>query len=60
MTDAELITLRDAAAHKIHVAQAALGAAVTLLTQLDGAVVARLTAGGATVVPLDGTPKPPG
>ena len=60
MTDAELVALRDKAAHKIHVAQGALAAAVEALTALDAEVVSRLTAGGAVVQPLDGTPKPNG
>jgi hypothetical protein len=59
MTDAELVALRDSAAHKIHVAQAALNAAVALLTTLDGAVAARLQGSGAVVTPMDGTNKPP-
>lgn len=60
MTDPDLIALRDKAAHKIHVAQAALSAAVEALTALDAEVAARLSAGGATVHPMEGGGnKPP-
>jgi hypothetical protein len=60
MTDADLIALRDKAAHKLHVAQAALAAGVEALTALDAAVVERLIAGGAVVTPLEGGGnKPP-
>lgn len=60
MTDEELMTLRDAAAHAVHVVQAALTRAVQRLTALDAAVTSRLNGSGATVQPLDGDPKPGG
>lgn len=56
-SSADAVAARDKAAHKIHLAQAALNTAVELLTALDVWVVGQLN--DETVHPLDGEPKPP-
>lgn len=60
MLDADMIALRDKAAHKMHIAQAAINAAVDALTELDIEIVGRLGGADSGFHPLDGTPKPGG
>lgn len=60
MLDTDLIALRDKAAHKMHIAKAALDASIEALTELDTEIVSRLGGADSGFHPLDGTPKPGG
>lgn len=59
MLDTDLIALRDKAAHKMHIAKAALDVAIEALTELDTEIVGRLGGADSGFHPLDGggTPK---
>lgn len=60
MLDADMIALRDKAAHKMHIAKAALNVAIEALTALDIEVVSRFGGADSGFHPLDGGTNKPG